>query len=91
MRQPSGLPDMSGGSKAVLGLPRTWPGRTGVCVSETKASIRFAGYRLVKPAWRNPWFEPAVRDIRMLRIEENTDLMPVFRQASAASRSTAKN
>jgi len=24
------------------------------------------------------WFQPAVRDIRMLRIEENNDLMPVM-------------
>lgn len=23
-----------------------------------------------------PWFQPSVRDIRMLRIEENNDLMP---------------
>jgi len=27
------------------------------------------------------WFEPAVRDIRMLRIEDNNDLMPAVCQA----------
>ncbi|CAK0778931.1 hypothetical protein WCLP8_850008 [uncultured Gammaproteobacteria bacterium] len=30
-----------------------------------------------------PWFEPVVKDIRMLRIEDNNDLMPAVRQASA--------
>ncbi len=27
-----------------------------------------------------PWFEPAVRDIRMLRIEDNNDLMPALKE-----------
>ena len=31
---------------------------------------------------RLPWFAPAVRDIRMLRIEEFNDLMPAVRQAA---------
>jgi virulence-associated protein VapD len=30
-----------------------------------------------------PWFAAAVRDIRMLRIEEMNDLMPAVQQASA--------
>lgn len=29
-----------------------------------------------------PWFEPSVRDIRMLRIEENNDLMPALQQSN---------
>jgi virulence-associated protein VapD len=29
-----------------------------------------------------PWFQPAVRDIRMLRIEENNDLMPAILRAA---------
>ena len=29
----------------------------------------------------NPWFAPSVRDIRMLRIEDNKDLMPAVRKA----------
>jgi virulence-associated protein VapD len=29
----------------------------------------------------NPWFAPSVRDIRMLRIEDNNDLMPAVRKA----------
>ena len=29
-----------------------------------------------------PWFAAAVRDIRMLRIEENNDLMPAVQQAA---------
>ena len=29
-----------------------------------------------------PWFAPSVRDIRMLRIEENNDLMPAVLQAA---------
>ncbi len=29
-----------------------------------------------------PWFQPAVRDIRMLRIEENNDLMPAIVRAA---------
>jgi virulence-associated protein VapD len=28
-----------------------------------------------------PWFAASVRDIRMLRIEENNDLMPAVQQA----------
>lgn len=28
------------------------------------------------------WFEPSVRDIRMLRIEENNDLLPALSKAS---------
>ncbi|ENA7730652.1 virulence factor [Escherichia coli] len=28
------------------------------------------------------WFAPAVQDIRMLRIEENNDLMPAVRKAA---------
>ncbi|MEN2991358.1 hypothetical protein WG926_23805 [Tistrella sp. BH-R2-4] len=30
---------------------------------------------------RYPWFSASVRDIRMLRIEDNNDLMPAVRQA----------
>ncbi len=26
-----------------------------------------------------PWFEPSIRDIRMLRIEDNNDLMPALK------------
>ena len=29
-----------------------------------------------------PWFAASVRDIRMLRIEENNDLMPAVQQAA---------
>lgn len=31
----------------------------------------------------NPWFAPSVTDIRMLRIEENNDLMPAVKKAVA--------
>lgn len=31
---------------------------------------------------RFDWFEPSVRDIRMLRIEDNNDLMPAVRRAA---------
>ena len=31
---------------------------------------------------RSPWFSPSVRDIRMLRIEENNDLMPAIERAA---------
>lgn len=31
-----------------------------------------------KLAKKYPWFEPSVKDIRMLRIEENNDLMLAF-------------
>lgn len=31
----------------------------------------------------NPWFAPSVKDIRMLRIEENNDLMPAVKKAVA--------
>jgi len=34
-----------------------------------------------------PWFAPSVRDIRMLRIEEQNDLMDAVRQASQAPNS----
>ena len=34
-------------------------------------------------AKKNPWFEPSVRDIRMLRIEDNNDLMPAVKKASS--------
>ena len=29
----------------------------------------------------NPWFAPSVTDIRMLRIEDNNDLMPAVKKA----------
>lgn len=29
-----------------------------------------------------PWFAASVRDVRMLRIEENNDLMPAIQQAA---------
>jgi virulence-associated protein VapD len=32
-------------------------------------------------AKNNPWFAPSVRDIRMLRIEDNNDLMPAVNRA----------
>lgn len=32
-------------------------------------------------AKNNSWFEPSVRDIRMLRIEDNNDLMPAVKKA----------
>ena len=35
---------------------------------------------------RFPWFSPSVRDIRMLRIEENNDLLPAVEQATRAGR-----
>ena len=39
-------------------------------------------------AARYDWFTPSVRDIRMLRIEENNDLMPaVARGGNAAKKS----
>lgn len=31
----------------------------------------------------NPWFAPSVKDIRMLRIEDNNDLMPAVQKAVA--------
>ena len=31
---------------------------------------------------RFPWFRPAVRDIRMLRIEENNDLSPAIERVA---------
>lgn len=33
---------------------------------------------------RLAWFRPAVRDMRMLRIEENNDLGPAIEQAAGA-------
>lgn len=33
-------------------------------------------------AKNNPWFGPSVTDIRMLRIEDNNDLMPAVKAAS---------
>jgi len=32
-------------------------------------------------AKQNPWFAPSVSDIRMLRIEDNNDLMPAVEKA----------
>ena len=32
-------------------------------------------------AKKNPWFEPSVKDVRMLRIEDNNDLMPAVKKA----------
>ncbi len=32
---------------------------------------------------RFDWFEPCVRDIRMLRIEDNNDLMPAIQRAAS--------
>ncbi len=32
-------------------------------------------------AKNNSWFEPSIRDIRMLRIEDNNDLMPAVKKA----------
>lgn len=34
-------------------------------------------------AKQNPWFAPSVSDIRMLRIEDNNDLMPAVKKAIA--------
>ncbi len=34
-------------------------------------------------AKNNPWFAPSVSDIRMLRIEDNNDLMPAVNRAVA--------
>lgn len=34
-------------------------------------------------AQKYEWFEPSVRDIRMLRIEDNNDLMPAVKKATA--------
>ena len=35
---------------------------------------------------RFPWFHPSVRDIRMLRIEENNDLMPAIEKRERTKR-----
>lgn len=37
-------------------------------------------------ASRYDWFTPSVRDIRMLRIEENNDLMPAVKRGGAPSK-----
>ncbi len=34
-------------------------------------------------AAKHPWFAPSVKDIRMLRIEDNNDLMPAVQRAIA--------
>jgi virulence-associated protein VapD len=39
---------------------------------------------------RHPWFAQAVRDIRMLRIEENNNLMPAVLRASGSDDSKKK-
>ncbi len=39
---------------------------------------------------RFDWFEPSVRDIRMLRIDENNDLGPAIGRASAKKKSYAR-
>ncbi|MBV8971128.1 MAG: virulence factor [Sphingomonadaceae bacterium] len=36
------------------------------------------------------WFEPSVRDIRMLRIEDNNDLMPAIRSARRRRRAATQ-
>lgn len=33
-----------------------------------------------------PWFQPSVRDIRMLRIEDNNDLMPAVFDAAGSGK-----
>ncbi len=38
-------------------------------------------------AQRFPWFTPSVRDIRMLRIEENNNLLPAIERAGRSSSS----
>jgi len=35
-------------------------------------------------ASKYPWFAPAVKDIRMLRIEDNNDLMPAVQRATGS-------
>jgi virulence-associated protein VapD len=39
---------------------------------------------------RHPWFSQVVRDIRMLRIEENNNLMPAVLRASGSDDSKKK-
>jgi virulence-associated protein VapD len=39
---------------------------------------------------RHPWFSDVVRDIRMLRIEENNNLMPAVLRASGGGSGGAK-
>jgi len=39
---------------------------------------------------RYPWFRHAVKDIRMLRIEENNDLMPAVGQGELSLRSASE-
>jgi virulence-associated protein VapD len=39
-------------------------------------------------ASRYDWFAPSVRDIRMLRIEENNDLMPAVERGSGSQKKT---
>ena len=40
---------------------------------------------------RYDWFSPSVRDIRMLRIEDNNDLMPAIERAERSKMSVKKN
>lgn len=35
-------------------------------------------------ASKHPWFAPSVKDIRMLRIEDNNDLMPAVQRATGS-------
>lgn len=42
-------------------------------------------------AARYAWFAPSVRDIRMLRIEENNDLMPAVERGGNSGKTVKKN
>jgi len=48
----------------------------------TASSVMVA---VIDPTARLPWFAAAVRDIRMLRIEEMNDLMPVVQRIAGIS------
>jgi virulence-associated protein VapD len=64
------LPLTAGNFLTFRGFDRT-QGRP--CYDGDTVTVRFV--RLVqRMAKKTPWFTPAVRDIRMLRMEENSDL-----------------
>jgi len=54
------------------------------CFGDDRADAITCVLAVQDVAQRFAWFSPSVRDIRMLRIEENNDLMPAIERVAQA-------
>lgn len=81
---PTNYPNAYAEIRRILGNYGFSPQQGSVYFGDSQADAVKCVIAVQDLAARFPWFPSSVRDIRMLRIEENNDLMPAINSVGAA-------